>query len=75
MAADEENKRKKREYESSPLVITIKQLVEDFPLGWKGTAGDLLKRVFDITGKPYSGSPWGLEKNCVISRNNCTTTA
>lgn len=61
-AKDEEDKRKKREYESNPLVITIKRLVEDFPLGWKGTAGDLLKRVFDITGKPYAGSSVGLGK-------------
>ena len=61
-AKDEEDKRKKREYESNPLVITIKRLVEDFPLGWKGAAGDLLKRVFDITGKPYAGSSVGLGK-------------
>ena len=61
-AKDEEDKRKKREYESNPLVITIKRLVEDVPLGWKGAAGDLLKRVFDITGKPYAGSSVGLGK-------------
>ncbi len=61
-AKDEEDKRKKREYENNPLVITIKQLVSESPLGWKGTAGDLFKRVFDVTGKAYGGTSVALGK-------------
>ena len=61
-AKEEEDKRRKRDYENNPLVITIKRLVADNPLGWKGTAGDLYKRVVDITGKAYAGSSVSLGK-------------
>lgn len=61
-AEEEERKRKKREYENSPLVQTIKRLVQESPMGWRGTAGDLLKSVYDITGKAYAGSSISLGK-------------
>ena len=51
-------KKERQEYEQNPIVITIKELVKRNPLtGWKGSANDLLKAVFDITGKQVPDSP------------------
>lgn len=45
------------EYENDPLVITIKELVKRNPItGWKGTSTDLLKEIYDITGKAVDDS-------------------
>ena len=51
--AEEVAYRKEREeYECSPLVQTIKELVKRNPMtGWCGTVDDLKKQIFDITGK------------------------
>ena len=65
-AEEEEHKRKQRAYESNPLVKTIKHLVKNSPLGWKGTAGDLLKAVYDVTGQPYAGSSVSLGKELTM---------
>lgn len=51
-AEDEERKRKKREYENNPLVITIKEILKNPPYAWKGTASDMLKAIYDVTGQP-----------------------
>ena len=51
-AEDEERKRKKREYENNPLVITVKQILKQPPYAWKGTASDMLKAIYDVTGQP-----------------------
>ena len=51
-AEDEERKRKKREYENNPLVITVKQILKNPPYAWKGTASDMLKAIYDVTGQP-----------------------
>lgn len=61
-AEEEEKKRKKREYENNPLVKTVKELVKNPPYSWHGSATDMMKAVFDITGKPYAGSSTGLGK-------------
>ena len=56
-------KRERQEYENSPIVITIKELIKRNPMGgWKGSANDLMKAVFDITGKQLSESPTGVGK-------------
>ena len=48
-------KRERQEYENSPIVITIKELIKRNPMGgWKGSANDLMKAVFDITGQSSS---------------------
>ena len=39
-AKEEERKRKKREYENNPIVKTVKDLLKQYPMGWKGTATD-----------------------------------
>ncbi|MDE6604811.1 MAG: AAA family ATPase [Clostridia bacterium] len=51
-AEDEERKRKKREYENNPLVITVKQILKNPPYAWKGTASEMLKAIYDVTGQP-----------------------
>ncbi len=51
-AEDEERKRKKREYENNPLVITIKEILKNPPYAWKGTASDMLKAIYDVTEQP-----------------------
>ena len=62
-AEEEERKRKKREYENNPIVKTVKDLLKQYPMGWKGTATDLIKAVYDVTGSPciYSTSALGKE--------------
>ena len=62
-AEEEERKRKKREYENNPIVKTVKDLIKQYPMGWKGTATDLIKAVFDVTGSPciYSTAALGKE--------------
>lgn len=62
-AEEEECKRKKREYENNPIVKTVKDLIKQYPMGWKGTATDLIKAVYDVTGSPciYSTAALGKE--------------
>lgn len=62
-AEEEERKRKKREYENNPIVKTVKDLIKQYPMGWKGTATDLIKAVYDVTGNPciYSTAALGKE--------------
>ena len=62
-AEEEERKRKKREYENNPIVKTVKGLLKQYPMGWKGTATDLIKAVYDVTGSPciYSTAALGKE--------------
>ena len=62
-AEEEERKRKKREYENNPIVKTVKDLLKQYPMGWKGTATDLIKAVYDVTGSPciYSTAVLGKE--------------
>ena len=62
-AEEEERKRKKREYENNPIVKTVKDLIKQYPMGWKGTATDLIKAVYDVTGSPciYSTAALGKE--------------
>lgn len=49
---DEAKKRQKREYDSNPIVRTIKELTANSPFSWKGTASDLYKAVLDVTNEP-----------------------
>lgn len=62
-AEEEERKRKKREYENNPIVKTVKDLLKQYPMGWKGTATDLIKAVYDVTESPciYSTAALGKE--------------
>lgn len=62
--AEEVAYRKEREeYECSPLVQTIKELVKRNPMtGWCGTVDDLKKQIFDITGNTLT------ENNAAVGR-------
>ncbi len=52
-----EIRKEREEYEGSPIVITIKELVKRNPLtGWKGTTEKLLRAVYDVTGKQVAES-------------------
>lgn len=62
-AEDEEEKRRKRDYEQNPLVRTVKELIKRQPYGWSGSATDLMKAVFDVTGEPFAGSSVGIGKS------------
>lgn len=62
-----QSKRERAEYESCVYVRTIKELVKRNPItGWTGTASDLLKAVYDITGKQVADSSSGVGK--IISK-------
>ncbi len=62
-AEEIEARRERQDYESSPVIQTIKELVKRNPMGgWKGSAQDLMKAVFDITGKQLAESPTGIGK-------------
>lgn len=62
--AEEVAYRKEREeYESSPLVQTIKEIVKRNPLGgWCGTVDDLKKQIYDVTGKQIADTNTALGK-------------
>ena len=52
-----EYRKEREEYESSPLVQTVKEIVKRNPMsGWCGTVDDLKKQIYDITGKQISDS-------------------
>lgn len=58
-----EAKKERQEYENHPVIITIKELVKRNPMGgWKGSANDLMKAVYDVTGKQIAESPAGVGK-------------
>ena len=62
-AEEIEARRERREYEGSPIIQTIKELVKRNPIsGWCGSAQDLMKAVYDVTGKQISESPSGVGK-------------
>ena len=61
-AEEEERKRKKREYDNNPIVRTMKELVNKPPFVWRGTATDMMKSVFDVTGETFAGSSATLGK-------------
>lgn len=55
--AEEEACRKaKSEYESNPVIKTIKALIEKSPSGWCGTSSELKVKIYEMTGSLYSGS-------------------
>ena len=56
-AEEVEYRKEREEYESSPLVQTVKEIVKRNPMsGWCGTVDDLKKQIYDITGKQISDS-------------------
>lgn len=62
-AEEIEARRERREYEGSPIIQTIKELVKRNSIsGWCGSAQDLMKAVYDVTGKQISESPSGVGK-------------
>lgn len=40
--------RRRAEYNSDPMVVTVRGLLEQSPLGWSGTASDLFQACIDI---------------------------
>ena len=62
-AEEVEAKKERQEYENSPIVITIKELIKRNPMGgWKGSAAELMKAVYDVTGKKLAESATGVGK-------------
>lgn len=62
--ADQYAERQAREdYQESPLVKTIKKLVEDNPDGWSGTMGQLMDAGKEIAGVYLAGTPAQLAKD------------
>lgn len=58
-----ERRRAEQEYENSPLTITVKELVKRNPItGWRGSATDLMKAIYDITGQTPALTPDALGK-------------
>lgn len=47
-AEEVEIRKKRQEYLESPVIITIKKMVEKFPMGWKVTSDELKRVVFDV---------------------------
>ena len=62
-ASEQALKRRKAEYDNNPLVKTIRQLLKESPFGWRGTASELLQKVYDITDVEYLGGSAALGKN------------
>lgn len=56
-------RRELEEYESNIYVQTIKELVKRNPIsGWSGSAQDLMKAVYDVTGKQVADSTQAVGK-------------
>ena len=47
--------RERQRLEEDPLVITLKRLIEPSPHKWEGTASDLVKAIYDVTGSAHCG--------------------
>ena len=47
--------RERQRLEEDPLVITLKRLIEPSPHKWEGTASDLMKAIYDVTGSNSCG--------------------
>ncbi len=48
---EQEIAREKREYETNPLVITIKELLKHNSSGWSGTATQITNAIYDVTNQ------------------------
>ncbi len=56
-------RRELEEYESNIYVRTIKELIKRNPInGWSGSAQDLMKAVYDVTGKQIADSAQSIGK-------------
>ena len=56
-------RRELEEYESNIYIRTIKELVKRNPIsGWSGSAQDLMKAVYDVTGKQVADSTQSVGK-------------
>ena len=56
-------RRELEEYESNIYILTIKELVKRNPInGWSGSAQDLMKAVYDVTGKTVVDSTQSIGK-------------
>ena len=56
-AKDIDAKRSRQNYETNPIVRTIKVLLDKNPDGWQGTMTDLLAAGVDLTGSPLASGP------------------
>ena len=45
-----EEQRRLTQYRNSPIVQTIRELLKQSPLGWRGTASELFQACIDIAG-------------------------
>jgi hypothetical protein len=62
-AEEIEARRERQEYENNPIIRTIKELVKQNPIaGWGGSAQDLMKKVYDVTGVQLAESPAAVGK-------------
>ncbi len=62
-AEEIEARRERQEYENNPIIRTIKELVKQNPIaGWGGSAQDLMKKVYDVTGVQIGESPAAVGK-------------
>ncbi len=62
--------RRKREYATNPIVVTIKELLKNNPSGWSGTATEILNAIYDVTKKPaaYTSSQLGKEIQSLVTK-------
>ena len=56
-AEDEAYRLARAEYESNPIIKTIKALVEKQPTGWRGTSSEIKVKIYEETGVLYTKSP------------------
>jgi hypothetical protein len=56
-AEEEAYRLAKAEYESNPVIKTIKSLVAKYPMGWRGTSSDIKVKIYEETGTLYTKSP------------------
>lgn len=56
-------RRQRADYINHPIILTIKELIKRSPIGtWRGSAVDLMKAVYDFTGKQLAESSTSVGK-------------
>lgn len=56
-AEDEAARLARAEYESNPVIKTVKALIEKNPSGWRGTSSEIKVKIYEETGVLYTKSP------------------
>jgi hypothetical protein len=59
---EQEERRRKDEYDNNAVVRTVKYILKQYPYGWSGSATDIMKAAFDMDGLPTALSSESIGK-------------